>query len=132
MGEVSEAQIVAALVRAGFVVLKPLGDNQRYDLVLDEKGKFSRVQVKTGRIKRGAIRFPTSSSCRGSRGRRTYHGEVEYFGVFVPEINRSYLIPVEVTGRFSCNLRVAQPQNNHGGLHWAEDFELLVFPQAPE
>ena len=49
VGDTSEAQVIAALLKMGKNVLLPFGDNQRYDVVIEEKGKFIRIQVKTAR-----------------------------------------------------------------------------------
>ncbi len=47
-GELSELLIAGALVCAGYSVLMPYGQMQRYDLVIeDAKGEFWRVQCKT-------------------------------------------------------------------------------------
>ncbi len=56
IGEISRTQIIAALTLQGKSVLAPLGDFQRYDLVIDEEGKFLRVQCKTGQLKNGVVR----------------------------------------------------------------------------
>ncbi len=56
-GNVSEAYVVARLLELGFVVLVPIGNMERYDLVLHEKGKFIRVQVKTGRLRNGVCKI---------------------------------------------------------------------------
>ena len=47
IGEVSEAAILAEFLKAGFPVLLPFGDNQRYDMVIEVSGRFLRVQCKT-------------------------------------------------------------------------------------
>src|SRR5262249_30713483 len=47
IGEVSEAIILAEFLKAGFPVLLPFGDNQRYDMVVEVGGRFLRVQCKT-------------------------------------------------------------------------------------
>lgn len=48
MGERSEAIIIGRLVYSGYVVLKPYGENQRYDLVIEDGDKrFWHVQCKT-------------------------------------------------------------------------------------
>ena len=51
VGEISEGMVLAALLRARKIVLRPFGDNQRYDLVVDEDGTFVRIQCKTARLK---------------------------------------------------------------------------------
>ena len=55
LGEICHTQIIAALALQGKTILLPLGDYQRYDLVIDDRGRFLRVQCKTGRLAKGAI-----------------------------------------------------------------------------
>lgn len=96
IGERSEGMILAIFLRAGKVVLQPFGDNQRYDLVVDEVGKFIRIQCKTARIKNGCIMFDTCSSSfhRGGK-KRGYLGEAEIFAVYSPDLDQVFVIPVK-------------------------------------
>ena len=55
---------IFALRPAGFDILLPFGENTRYDLVTDDGSRLRRVQCKTGRLRDGAVRFPTCS-CYG-------------------------------------------------------------------
>jgi hypothetical protein len=57
----TEAAILSELGRRGYSLLIPWGVNQRYDVVLDLGDKFVRAQCKTGRLRRGAVAFPTRS-----------------------------------------------------------------------
>lgn len=53
-GDVAEQAVVLALMAAGKTVLKPISNGLRYDLVIDDlDGSFTRVQCKTGILKRG-------------------------------------------------------------------------------
>jgi len=125
-GEKSEGLILAALLRAGKVVLLPFGDNQRYDLVIDEHGKFVRVQCKTGRLRQGAINFKTCSSHehRG-KGTRNYYGQADLFGVYCPETDAVYFIPVEEVGTTRALLRVEPPKNNQKSkTRYADRYKL--------
>ena len=98
IGDVTEAMILAALVRKSRTVLVPFGDNARYDLVYEEAGKFVRVQCKTGRVKNGCVRFATASSYAHRGGKRNgYEGEADYFGVYRPQTNDCYLVPLSDT-----------------------------------
>lgn len=128
IGDLSEAMVFAALLRAGKVVLHPFGDNQRYDLVIDEKGIFKRVQVKTGRIIRGAISFPTCSSyAHRKRPSKDYKGQIELFGVYVPKMDKVYLVPVNVVGTRCALLRLEKPKNCQSkNIRWAKDYELII------
>ncbi len=99
IGERSEAIILAKLLEAGYGVLTPFGDNRRYDLVIeDADGRFWRVQCKTGKSDGEKITFATASSYNHTlqnKGWKTYRGQVEYFAVYCPQTNGSYLIPVD-------------------------------------
>ena len=128
-GEVSRTQIIAALARLGKHVLVPLGDYLRYDFVIDEEGRFQRVQCKTGRLINGAVLFyPCSVDSRSEKGRcvrKDYVGQVELFGVYCPDNDKCYLVPVEVVPSRGCSLRVAPPQNGQQAhIRWADQFEI--------
>jgi hypothetical protein len=59
IGDLSEMAVALALARTGYLVSRPVGENRRYDLIIDKGGVLSRVQVKTGRLRNGAIVFHT-------------------------------------------------------------------------
>ena len=61
-GERTEAAAIAELVKLGFTVLLPFGDNRRYDIAVEVCGRFLRVQCKTGRLRNGRIEFRAASS----------------------------------------------------------------------
>jgi hypothetical protein len=128
VGDRTEAIVIAALVRRGYKVLRPLSANQRYDLVLDLDGAFLRVQCKTGRLRNGAIVFSTRS-CRSNRNRiyvRSYTDEADVFIVHCPETDRIYAVPVGESGVLkAASLRVDAPANQQvKGIRWAADHEL--------
>jgi hypothetical protein len=57
-GDRSEIEVTCALVRAGYDVFTPLvGENCRYDLIVDDGDRLLKVQIKTGRLRKGAIAF---------------------------------------------------------------------------
>jgi len=114
VGDVSEAKVIAAFVEAGYSVSIPFGENHRYDLVVELGNVLSRVQVKTGRVRKGAIIFNCSSSHTHRNGphSRTYQGEVEFFAVYCPDTANVYLIPSpEISDAFRWSLRIAHAKN---------------------
>ena len=68
LGDRSEAVVLAELIQAGYKVSIPFGEDQRYDLILDDAGVLSRVQVKTDRLRDGAILFNCYSVHAGRKG----------------------------------------------------------------
>ncbi len=134
VGDQTTAMVLARLVQSGKMVLLPFSENQRYDLVVDEGDRFVRIQCKTGRLIRGAIVFPTCSVTYhhpGNRGvyayRRDYRGDVELFGIYCPETDGVYLVPVETVGKRGGSLRIEPTRNNQmRGVRWAKDYVLKL------
>jgi PD-(D/E)XK endonuclease len=128
VGERTEAIVLAELLKAGYVVLLPFGDNQRYDLVIEKDGSFHRVQCKTAHLARtgGAISFKTCSTyAHRGRPNRGYRGEADYFGVYSPDLKKVYLVPVEDVGESMASLRIETSRNGQTqGVRLAEQYEV--------
>jgi hypothetical protein len=117
IGDRTTLAIIAGLNAAGFLVTIPFGENTRYDLVIDDGTRLLRVQCKTGRLRKGAVAFNTCSSYAHHQNpqviKRTYEGEIDLFGVYCPETEDVYLIPIEdVPAKRQGRLRVGPPLNN--------------------
>jgi hypothetical protein len=104
-------QVLAGLLRQRKAVLLPFGDGHRYDLAFDEDGVLNRVQCKTGVLKKGAIVFSVAKVDRTTGVRKSYHGEVEFFGVYCPVLDKTYLVPIDEVGETAAQLRVDPPKN---------------------
>jgi hypothetical protein len=133
LGDRSTAYVLARLLEVYDTVLLPFGENMRYDLLAeDADGRFLRIQCKTGRLRGGAIWFPSCSTTyhhpngpdRDYR-RHDYRGQADFFGIYCPETEAAYLVPVEEVGRVMGSLRVDVPRNNQSRkIRWAVDYEL--------
>lgn len=123
-GSHSEAMVLALLLRAGYNVLVPY-NVARYDLALDDHGKLLRLQVKTGRVRNGVILFNAFSVGHPGTPKRYYTSEeVDYFAVYVSELDKAYLVPLERVGKHG-SLRVEPAKNNQSsGVLWAKDYEI--------
>lgn len=101
IGETSELIIMSHMLANGYKILQPYGDNQRYDFVIDNGNlSISRVQCKTARYKNGKLIFSAASNCGHlNRSRKKYAGEVEFFATYCPELDKCYLIPMELIGK---------------------------------
>jgi hypothetical protein len=104
----------------------PFGENSRYDLIADKDGALLRVQVKTGRLRNGAIQFNcySSHSRRNRPSCRTYAGEIEPFAVHCRDVDAIFLVPVEevTTCGFLRWLPAKNGQNRR--VRWAKYFQL--------
>lgn len=139
IGAVSQAKVLSALTAAGKVVLTPCVHVRPYDFLIEDAGSFFRVQCKTGRMFRGAVYFRPHRlrAARRETGweRRVtnYKGEVDFFGVYCPEKDRVYLVPIdEVTSSRFCSLRVTPPKNNQmKRIRWADEYAVVPLAVPP-
>ena len=128
-----------ALRAVGYEVLVPFGENTRYDLVIDDGRRLSKVQCKTGRLRGGAVRWSMCSNYAHHPNprirQRDYHGEVDFFAVFCRETGGVYLIPMtQLPLRREGALRVDAPRNNQKkGIRYAAQYEIgRVRMNAPD
>ncbi|WP_165423766.1 group I intron-associated PD-(D/E)XK endonuclease [Ktedonosporobacter rubrisoli] len=58
--------------------------------------------------------------------RKGYRGETDYFGVYLSDTGKAYLVPVEDVPACSLGrLRLqATKDNQQKGVRWAKDYEL--------
>jgi hypothetical protein len=101
---------------------------KRYDLLIYLDNKWNRVQIKTGRIKNGAVLFSTHSVVSRMHKKclkKDYRGEIEFFGVYSPKLDTTYLVPVDEVGTDTGFLRFALAKNGQKGrIRLAKDFEF--------
>lgn len=54
-----------------------------------------------------------------------YKDDVDFFCVYVPELDKCYLIDILIANKSEMTLRLSATKNNQDHLaHWAKDFEL--------
>jgi hypothetical protein len=128
-GAAAEAEIAAAAIRADLVVLRPLCDGGRYDLVIDIGEERLRVQCKWASRQGNVLtaRCLTSRHTPSGYLRTTYSAhEIDAIAAYAPDTDRCYLVPIdEVQGLKMISLRLA-PTGNNQAMHvrWARDYEL--------
>jgi hypothetical protein len=139
IGAISQAKVLAALTAAGKVVLTPCVHVRPYDFVIEDDGSFFRVQCKTGRMFRGAVyfrphRLRAAKRETGWERRVTdYKGAVDFFGVYCPDNECVYLVPISAVASYRiCSLRVSQPRNNQmKRIRWAEEYLVVPLDVSP-
>lgn len=90
----------------------PFGDNQRYDLIVDDHGKLLRCQCKTGKLSDGKVSFNVCSTNWNKGTRKDYHGQIELFLVYCPQNEKFYRVPIEACGTVTMTLRDSPAKNN--------------------
>jgi hypothetical protein len=107
-------------------VVLPFGGGVAFDLgaLLPPDGRLLRIQVKSGRVRDGCIRFNTYSTDHGS-GAQTYHGRADVIAVFVPDLSAVFVIPVGECPRSEGYLRLEDAKNNQRRrIRLAADYTL--------
>ena len=118
-GEITELRFYLMAFEKGLIVSKPFGDNQKYDFIVDAKGRLSRVQVKSVSMKdkysRGRMRYRINASFGASR-KQSYSKEIiDFLVVFVIPENAWYVIPVEIISAIKT-LGFRPDRNSNGKL----------------
>ena len=124
IGARAEREVSYALERSGWTVYLPVfAPHARVDLLALRGETLLRVQVKTSRVVRGALAFRVCSNTANVP--RDYRGEVDAFGVYSPDLDRCFLVPVDHTATRQCFLRIAPSANGQvKGTRLAADYEL--------
>jgi hypothetical protein len=118
-GDIAESQVVAALVRQGKRLLRPLSSASRYDLLIDnEDGSYTRVQCKSGVLRNGCVLFRLYSVSGHSTRAKGYDGQVDAFGVYCAATGGTYLVPVAAIAKCGqmAALRIEPTRNGQRQL----------------
>ena len=127
-GDIAESQVAAALIRQGRKLLRPLSSASRYDLLIDnEDGTFTRIQCKSGVLRKGCVLFRVYSVSGHDTRAKGYRGQVDAFGVYCSGTSASYLVPAEAIA--NCEhfvaLRVEPTRNGQRrGVRAAAEFVI--------
>lgn len=123
-GVVAEMLFAVAAIKHGAFASKPLGDTAQYDIVVDFKGKLSRVQVKATDAKptkTGSYHVPLRC-CNGIAGRRYYtSADTDFVAIYLKPRDRWYIIPIA-----AVRSSVSIPRNGSGSfVLYEEAWHLL-------
>ena len=120
-GNISESVVLSHYLMAGFTVSVPFGVGAPYDFVVDTGSVLFRAQVKTGRLRNGAVEFETRRT-RSRTVRDCYKkNEADFFVIYCPSLGKVYA--VEAGENVTVKLRV-RPAGNKQQMFvkWAEDY----------
>jgi len=126
-GNAAEAAVLNALIRAELFVFVPFGEGSPIDLLVYTGCDLIKVQVKCARVRDDCVVFNSCGTDHG-RGRMNYEGRADVFGVYSPELDRVFIVPVKGCPNFQARLRLAPTRNNqqrgvrYAGDHAVEDW----------
>ena len=108
-GEWVELQFMARASAHGLIVSKPWGDSARYDFIVEHRGRFLRIQVKsTMSFMKGAYLCNTVSRSprRKDAGRPYSARDIDFFAFFIIPEDVWYIVPIS-----ACRARYAVQLN---------------------
>ncbi len=107
----------------GFNVSKPWGDSARYDVSVEDDGRFRRVQVKSTDVPRGDGGYICYLKRTGIRYYRVK--DVDFFAIYVLEKKTWFILPSRVVLRLKSNIRVAPGMKKQKYARYEEAWHLL-------
>jgi hypothetical protein len=136
-GNVAELVIATELAKLGIPVMKPLTEHERYDLVVDLRGRLLRVQCKWAALKGDVVSIHLSRSRRRSHGLVStpyLQDEIDLLAAYCGDLERCYVLPADrIAGMYTIHLRLAPPRNGQrAALNFASEYELGAVAQWEE
>ncbi len=100
-GEIAEAGFVHKAMKMGLTVLKPVGDSERFDFVVNRGRKFVRVQVRSSQTMSRWKMYSVASCYKINHGGRApaeqvpyTEEEIDFLAVYLVPEDTWYLLPV--------------------------------------
>jgi hypothetical protein len=123
-GEWVELLFMAESARRGFTVAKTWGDSSRYDVSVEDGGRFRRVQVKSTSVARGDGGYVCYLKRTGIRFYRIH--EVDFFAIYVLPTSTWFILPARVVLRLKSNIRVAPGHAEQKYARFEEAWHLML------
>jgi hypothetical protein len=120
-GEWVELLFMTVAAGLGFTVAKPFGDSARYDVIVENEGRFLRMQVKSTEQWTGS-----SYVCQLHMCGRLYTAEdIDYFAIYVLPLDLWYIFPARTLAGLGAV--VLSPQRKgHKYERYLENWWLLT------
>ena len=130
-GDVAEIVASAELIKAGYVVSRPLSDNAPYDLIYDSGSKLRRAQVKGRTSANGKITVELYCNARSYSGKYESTDfddiiivDLDTYKVAIIDIREQQVFETDAKYK-SFILRTKKPLNNQTkNVRMFEDYEI--------
>lgn len=112
-GELGEALIMADILRRGYRVALPVGEDWSYDIIVLKDERFERVQCKYTESKNGVISVKCRS-CNNWSIKKYSSKEIDWIACYDHTSDKCYYIPSVMLGdgRTEIKLRLSPTKNN--------------------
>lgn len=128
IGNLGEHIAIVELLKTGIVISRPLGDNARYDLILDIDGELYTCQVKSTNSATEKLAEFSLSSSQAHRGQgRELYTDIDLFCCVDIKNSKVFLFP-NIDQKFSVKIRYAVPDNGQAkGINMWYDYTIEKF-----
>jgi hypothetical protein len=128
-GAIAEAKVLAFLASRGYKVFLPWGEDHRFDLLYEDKGRYKRVQVKYVTPRNNGIDVPLRSMNNWNTIRYSPEN-VDMIAAYNPKNEKIYFIELDKFSNIATiKLRFGKTKNSQQkNIKWADDFELKIAP----
>ncbi|MFH1868896.1 MAG: group I intron-associated PD-(D/E)XK endonuclease [Candidatus Omnitrophota bacterium] len=111
--DIAESSVVTELLKRGFSVLRPVGDRLSYDIGIDLKGKFVRIQVKSAwfneRDKCYVVDARRTKTNRRRMIRKRYKADDFDFAIIhIADLNVFYVMPLTVFSNYRSTVTLIE------------------------
>jgi hypothetical protein len=132
-GEMAELVFVLRAISLGYPVSKPFGDSEPYDLIIENRGRLLRIQVKSVFC---SSRWGYGIAVGHRHRCRTEYSsdEIDFIAAYVVPCDVWYIIPVDqVAGHVHVRLYPHGTRNKTGGAFepYREAWDLLSQAAIP-
>ena len=128
-GDTAELMVAADLVKRGYRIAIPYGEDTDYDLIVEREGQLERVQVKYVESGDGVIEVRCMShSLTNGKVRKTkrYTADmIEWLAVYDRNTDCCYYVPAAALGEGRARIHLWLTPARSGrklGINWARDY----------
>ena len=133
-GDIAEQAAVLEGLKRGWGVLRPIGDNQPYDLIFDVSGRLIKVQVKCAWFDEPSQNYVvdnrrTKTNRRVMRRDEYDEADFDFALVYLPNYNLFYIFPVNVFISYGSEIHMVEAdkrQRKPKSIEYRDAWNLLL------
>lgn len=124
-GALTELQCQTDFLTAGILVSQPIVADSKYDFIVDINGKLFKVQCKSSTLSNDQTYISMKTKTTNIRTMKdSFYTKEDIDFFYTCYENKSYLVPVEISGHGETRLRFSSSQPNNPNIRWAKDYEF--------
>jgi hypothetical protein len=131
--DIAESAVITELLKRGLRVLHPIGDRLPYDLGIDSRGRFLRLQVKSAWFDKKAKSYVVDARRTKTNRRRMLRkhysaADFDFAIIYLADLNAFYVMPVSVFSKYRGTITLIETekrQRRPRSAQYRERWDLL-------